>query len=107
MQVLYIYIIMYVNFILLCLCRVSGFADSDFAPVLHTLVEAYKEKEESVYNKCCDDSIFRTMDNEASIAWILKSPTDLITLLRRAIITYIAQLAHCSRLYYCRVVSLQ
>lgn len=46
------------------MCRVSGFVDSDFAPVLHSLVEAYKEKEEDAFNKCCDDSIFRTMDNE-------------------------------------------
>lgn len=45
-------------------CRLSGFADSDFAPVLQTLVEAYKEKEEESFYRCCDDSVFRTMDNE-------------------------------------------
>ena len=48
------------------LCRLSGFSDSDFAPVLQTLVESYKEKDEEAFNKSCDDSIFRAMDNEVS-----------------------------------------
>ena len=46
--------------------RLSGFAESDYAPVLQTLVESYKEKEEEVFHKSCDDSIFRTMDNEVN-----------------------------------------
>jgi hypothetical protein len=44
--------------------RLSGFGDSDFAPVLQTLVEAYREKDEEAFSRSCDDSIFRTMDNE-------------------------------------------
>lgn len=50
--------------------RMSGFAGSDFAPVLQTLVEAYKEKDEESFFKCCDDSIFRTMDNEVCLYWM-------------------------------------
>ena len=49
---------------LLVTCRLSGFGDSDFAPVLQTLVEAYKEKEEESFYKSCDNVLFRTMDNE-------------------------------------------
>ena len=52
-----------------CFCSISGFADSDYSPVLQSLVEAYKEKEEEAFYKCCDDSIFRTMDNEVS-TWL-------------------------------------
>lgn len=55
----------------LCVCmvilshrRLSGFVDSDFAPVLQTLVEAYKEREEETFNTCCDHSVFRATDNE-------------------------------------------
>ena len=45
-------------------CSIPGFVGSEYGPVLDSMLESYREKDEEAFVKCCDDSIFRIMDNE-------------------------------------------
>ena len=44
--------------------RVPGFLDSDEAPLLERLIEAYREKDSDALEQCCNDAVFRSMDTE-------------------------------------------
>ena len=48
-------------------CSIPGFADSDEAPALDRLIETYQEREEEEFHECCDNAVFKTMDNEVYI----------------------------------------
>ena len=45
-------------------CSIPGFVDSDEAPALDKLIETYQDREEEEFHECCDDAVFKTMDNE-------------------------------------------
>lgn len=47
--------------------RMHGFPSSDAAPLLERLLQAYRERDQELFHKCCDDVLFRTMDNEAGM----------------------------------------
>lgn len=47
-----------------CMCSIPGFADSDEAPALDRLIETYQDREEEEFHECCDNAVFKTMDNE-------------------------------------------
>ena len=44
--------------------RVPGFLDSDEAPLLERLIEAYRERDSEILEQCCNDAVFRSMDTE-------------------------------------------
>ena len=44
--------------------RVPGFLDSDEAPLLERLIEAYREKDSDALEQCCNNAVFRSMDTE-------------------------------------------
>ena len=44
--------------------RVPGFLDSDEAPLLERLIEAYREKDSDALEQCCNSAVFRSMDTE-------------------------------------------
>lgn len=46
------------------MCSIPGFADSDEAPALDRLIETYQDREEEEFHECCDNAVFKTMDNE-------------------------------------------
>jgi len=47
-----------------------GFPNSDAAPLLEAMLVAYREGDGQAFSKCCDDTIFKSMDNEVSlVAW--------------------------------------
>ena len=48
---------------------VPGFVDSDEAPVLDRLIETYQDHEEEEFHECCDNAVFRSMDNEVSCSY--------------------------------------
>ena len=43
---------------------IPGFVNSDEAPVLDKLIESYQNREEEEFHECCDNAVFRAMDNE-------------------------------------------
>ena len=38
--------------------------DSDEAPLLERLIEAYREKDSDALEQCCNNAVFRSMDTE-------------------------------------------
>lgn len=52
---------------------IPGFGDSDEAPLLERLVDACRDRDEDAITLCCDNALFRSMDNEiAKLARDLK-----------------------------------
>jgi len=51
--------------------RVPGFMDSDEAPVLERLIDAYRERDSDAMRECCDSAVFRSMDNEVCCPHLL------------------------------------
>lgn len=45
-------------------CSIPGFVDSDEAPALDRLIETYQDREEEEFHECCDNAVFKTLDNE-------------------------------------------
>lgn len=52
------------NRVFIFVLRVPGFLDSDEAPLLERLIEAYREKDSDALEQCCNDAVFRSMDTE-------------------------------------------
>ena len=48
--------------------------DSDEAPVLDRLIEAYRERDSEAMQECCNNVVFRSMDNEVYVCTLV--PTD-------------------------------
>ena len=50
--------------VFLFVLRVPGFLDSDEAPLLERLIEAYRERDSEALEQCCNNAVFRSMDTE-------------------------------------------